>query len=59
MNRACTRCGKDISEGFVIDGGREYYCSERCLYKVYTKEEYEELYDEGNSDTYWTQWEED
>lgn len=55
--RYCKKCGKAvIQEGFVIDGGLEYYCSEQCLYQDYTPEEWEELYtDDG--DNYWTEWE--
>lgn len=57
--RTCSHCGKEMSEGFVIDNGMEYYCSEECLHQHYTHEEYMELYDDGEGDTYWTQWEED
>ena len=59
FKRICSECGKEIKAGFVIDGGTEYYCSEKCLHKHYTHEDYLEMYDDGNSDTYWTEWEED
>ena len=43
--RICSKCGKHlISEGFVIEGGYSYYCSEECLYQDMTKDEWEELY---------------
>jgi len=55
----CDECGKKMSEGFCIDAGAEYYCTEKCLHKHYTKEQWAEMYDDGNSDSYWTTWEED
>lgn len=56
--RHCSECGKEMWEGFCIGGGLHYYCSETCLHKNYTEKEYNDLYDDGNSDTYWTTWEE-
>lgn len=57
--RHCTECGKGMNQGYCIDNGLEYYCSEKCLYKNYTKQEWLELYDDGNGDSYWTTWEDD
>ena len=57
MLRKCDMCGKPMKSGYVIGGGLEYYCSDKCLHKIYTKEEWNNLYDEGNSDSYWTEWE--
>ena len=54
--RICSECGKVMYEGFCIDNGAEYYCSEYCLHKNLTEEEYEELYDDGRGDSYWTSW---
>ena len=34
----------------------EYYCSDECLEKNMTREEFEELYDGGEGDSYWTEW---
>ena len=45
-------------EGYVVDGC-DTYCSEDCLHKHITEEEFNILYDEGNNDTYWTTWYED
>lgn len=56
--RECSECGKEMTEGYCIDNGLEYYCSEECLHKHYTEEEYLEMYDNGNGDSYWTMWEE-
>jgi hypothetical protein len=47
-----------MMEGFVIDGGAEYYCAEPCLYAVMTEAEFLALYDDGNGESYWTEWEE-
>lgn len=58
--RTCNECGKmHLKAGFVINGGAEYYCSEECLHKHYTEQEYLDLYDEGDGDSYWTEWEEE
>lgn len=34
----------------------EYYCSEECLHKHLTEEEFDNLYDEGRGNSYWTSW---
>lgn len=57
--RKCDECGKEINAGYVIDGGMEYFCSDDCLHKHYTDEEYLEMYDDGNGDTYWTEWDDE
>ena len=53
--RTCTCCGTPMTEGFVIEGGDEYYCSERCLHKRYSPEEYNAMYDDGEGESYWTE----
>ena len=57
--RKCDECGVGMNNGYVINGGEQYYCSDTCLHKHITPEEWLDLYDEGNSDSYWTEWEED
>lgn len=55
--RQCNNCKKiNFKSGFVIDNGLEYYCCESCLYDNYTEKEWDELYDNGNSDSYYTEW---
>jgi hypothetical protein len=54
--RVCSECGKPMTEGFCIEDGAEYYCSEECLHKNMTEEEYENLYDEGRGNSYYTSW---
>ena len=55
--RFCNECGKAMNSGYCIDNGCEYYCSEECLHKHYTEEEFLEMYDNGNGDSYYTEWE--
>ena len=57
--RKCTKCGKPMVRGYIIHDGEEYYCSDECLHSKYTEAEYLELYDNGNGDSYWTEWEPD
>ncbi len=53
--RYCDSCGKEMHEGYCIDDGLEYYCSDDCLSSVMTKSEYLQAYNEGWA--YWTTWE--
>ena len=61
--RKCSICGEEMSSGYYVEdgylneNGAEYYCSDECLYSVYTEEEYQEMYEEGQA--YYTEWEED
>ncbi len=55
--RTCSECHKEMTQGYCIENGEEYYCSDECLHKHYTQEEYLEMYDNGNGDSYWTEWE--
>jgi hypothetical protein len=45
-----------MNEGYVIES-REWYCSDECLHKHVSHEEFLELYDDGDGDSYWTEWE--
>lgn len=55
--RICSDCGKIMNAGYCINHGEEYYCSDECLHKHYTNEEFNEMYDDGNGDSYYTEWE--
>ncbi len=55
--RTCSHCGKGMHAGYCINSGEKYYCSDECLHEHYTEEEYLEMYDDGNGDSYWTEWE--
>ena len=52
--RVCSHCGKLMNEGYCIENGAYYYCSDDCLHANMTEEEYLDLYEEG--DTYYTEW---
>ena len=54
MKRICTECGEEMLDGYVIYDGGYYYCSEECLHKNMTQEEYLKLY--NSDDAYWTMW---
>ena len=58
--RNCTECGAGMNEGYCFDGGRAYYCSDACLHKHFTHDEWEKLYfDGGRAYSCWTTWDED
>ncbi|WP_304576770.1 hypothetical protein [Romboutsia ilealis] len=56
--RICSNpeCKKIMVEGYVIENGMEYYCCEECLHTEITEEEFIELYDDGEGDSYYTEW---
>lgn len=56
--KICSECGREMIEGYCIENGLDYYCSDECLHKNMTEEEYLELYDDGNGDSYYTEWSE-
>lgn len=53
--RKCSDCKKELKKGYCINDGQEYYCSDKCLYNHYTKDEYNNLY--NNNCAYYTEWE--
>lgn len=55
MIRKCFECGKHMTEGYVIGDGEWYLCSDECLHKHVTPEEYMEMYE--NDEAYYTEWE--
>ena len=57
--RICSECKNKMNRGYVIENGLEYYCSDDCLHKHYTEKEYLELYNNGEGDSYYTEWESD
>lgn len=56
--RQCEHCKQGMNEGYVIAGGVYYYCGIECLHKEVSEAEWEELYGDGDSDSYYTEWEE-
>lgn len=56
--RICNCCNKIMREGYCLESWGEYYCSTECLFKNYTEDEYQELYDIDEG-TGWTEWDEE
>lgn len=55
--RVCDECKKIMVKGYLIEAGmRGYYCSDNCLYSNITKEEFIELYNDGQGETFYTEW---
>lgn len=55
--RVCSVCGSAMFEGYCYEGGEAYYCNTKCMRTQMLQEEWDELYDNGNGDSYWTEWE--
>jgi hypothetical protein len=54
--RKCSACGAGMNEGYIIWDGSYYFCSDDCLHTKFTQEEYLEMYNNGDNDTFWTDW---
>jgi len=55
--RKCNCCSKGMSEGYCIDGGGEYYCTEECLNATYSPEIIKVMgIGDDDSESYWTEW---
>lgn len=52
----CSECGNIMNEGYVIESSEDLYCSDKCLEKNMTREEFLKLHDKDNGDAYWTDW---
>ena len=55
--RTCDACGAKMDDGYCVEGGMEYYCTDACLHKHYTPAEWAELCSDGEGESYWTEWE--
>jgi hypothetical protein len=55
--RVCDECRSTMSEGYCIGAGWHYYCSDACLHKHYTPEEWEAICADDDSESYYTEWE--
>ena len=53
--RRCSVCGKLMREGYCVDMGAAYYCSDECLHTEYSDEEWAEEC-ENNDQSYYTEW---
>jgi hypothetical protein len=58
--RICDKCGNGMNEGYVVNGGEEYYCTPQCLHQIYTPKEWEKMYVTNDEfecrDNYFTEW---
>lgn len=54
--RICDACNRPMIEGYCIDDGQEHYCSDDCLHSYYSEEEYIEMSDDEEGNSYWTVW---
>ena len=54
--RVCSKCFNIINEGYVVGGGDEYYCTDKCLHEEISIEEWENLLKGYDSDNYYTEW---
>ena len=53
--RICSECGEIMKSGYIT-ADFDYYCSDDCLHKHYTDEEWQKLYEENPDDYYYTEW---
>lgn len=53
--RVCCVCDSIAQEGYVIESSN-FYCSDKCLHQHISIEQYQELYADGEGDSYWTNW---
>lgn len=53
--RRCSVCGKLMREGYCVDMGAAYYCSDECLHTEYSDEEWAKEC-ENNDQSYYTEW---
>lgn len=54
--RKCSHCNETMMEGYCIESGMAYYCTDECLESNMTREEFEDLWDDGEGDSHWTTW---
>jgi len=54
--RICSKCNNLMLEGYCIEGGYQYFCSDECLKSEMTMKEFNNLYNDGEGDSYWTSW---
>ena len=54
--RVCSECGKPMDEGYCIDNGYEYYCTDDCLHKHYSQASWDLMTEDDDSECYWTEW---
>ncbi len=53
--RRCSECGKLMREGYCVDMGYAYYCSDECLHVHYSEKEWAQEM-ANNDQSYYTEW---
>lgn len=53
--RRCSQCSNLMREGYCLDMGLAYYCSDDCLHTEFTEQEWEEECN-TNDQSYYTEW---
>jgi hypothetical protein len=56
LRHTCNVCNTGMREGYVVDGGLEYYCSKVCLNTIMTDEQWTAI-TENSEYNYYTTWE--
>lgn len=51
--RQCTNCSKLMFDGYVVDDGHEYYCSDKCFDEEIGMENLNKMYEDDEA--YWTE----
>ena len=51
----CSKCDDYMTQGYTVHDGLDHYCSDKCLYKDISKEEYLYMYEQGYA--FWTTFE--
>lgn len=54
----CSQCNSGMNEGYCIEAGLSYYCSDECLHKNITPNQWKKMYSD-DGDSYWTEWEDE
>lgn len=57
--RKCSVTGEGMNWGYVVNDGEEYYKDAGALNTKYTDQEWEQMYNNGQSDSYYTDWDEE
>lgn len=50
--RKCYVCNNEVEVGYFAQG--DYYCSDDCLSKDFTNEEWKQAHEDDNDEFYWT-----
>lgn len=57
--RKCSVCGTGMDTGWCEETTPRYYCSLTCRRTEYTDEDWNDRYDDGDGDCYWSDFTDD